>query len=75
MTTERLLELISIERLCVIQNILDKCDHDCTNCPLAQKDTEILTMFDEVSDIVAFYGDLCKKRLAKQEAERDNLYG
>lgn len=69
MTVQRLLELLSVERLCVLQNSLGRCDRDCENCNLVQKDTDILAMYDEVLDIVAFYGDLCKRRHSNYEKE------
>lgn len=55
MTIDRLLELLAIERLCVLQNMLNRCDRDCANCNLVQKDTEIIEMYEALEHIVANY--------------------
>lgn len=49
MTTERALELLKIERECVIMNEKG-CDRNCGNCVLAQETDEILEMYSYVID-------------------------
>lgn len=45
MTAKRTLELLRIERECILRNIDHKCDRKCGNCDLVQKDYDLLEMY------------------------------
>lgn len=46
MDNTRAIELMKIERECVIRNIKQQCNRDCANCDLVQKDSDVLGAFD-----------------------------
>ncbi len=58
MTNDRILELLEIERECVTQQSKGGCDHDCEHCHLAQSDSEILEMYD---DLIYVWQDLMNR--------------
>ena len=39
------LELMKIEKECVIRNSVEICNRDCGKCDLAQKDTDLIEAF------------------------------
>lgn len=45
MTTERAIELLKIEKTCIMW--ANDCDRDCGNCELVQDDEELLAAFDK----------------------------
>ena len=52
MTKERMLELLDIERQCIIRNDKDICDRKCENCDLVQDTKELLVMYDMVYSLL-----------------------
>ena len=46
MTIERALDLLKIERACVMK--ANTCGRDCANCALVQEDTELIKMYNYV---------------------------
>ncbi len=55
MTDERILELLKIERECVLRNKNGECDRNCVNCDLVQEDEDLLEMYDEVIKQYTFF--------------------
>ncbi len=52
MTIDRIIELLEIEKQCVLRNSIHECDRDCANCDLAQKDSDLLKMYTDVIDLL-----------------------
>lgn len=50
MSKERILELLAVERECIIRATW--CDRDCINCTLIQTDTDLLEMYNIVIDFI-----------------------
>ena len=48
MTLSRMIELLNIERTCVIRAAHNECDRDCASCILVQDDKELITMYTKV---------------------------
>lgn len=48
MTAARTLELLKIERECIQRNCDKKCDRDCGQCDLVQKDEDLVELYDEL---------------------------
>ena len=48
MTHERMIELLEIERECMLRGALNKCDRDCANCDIVQDDKELNEMYINV---------------------------
>ena len=47
MTVERMIELLEIEKECVLRNASGKCNRYCAGCDLLQDDTELHEMYTE----------------------------
>lgn len=62
MTPERLIEMLSYERLCLIQRSTYQCNNDCPRCGLRQRNIDKLKMYDEVLDLIGLYGDFLVER-------------
>ena len=61
MTSERVVELLKIERECIKRNSIPfGCDRRCGECDLVQDTDELLEMYDTV--IEKYKGDLWEKR-------------
>ena len=54
MNTERIIELLSIERECVSRD----CNRDCGACELVQDRKELLTMYDAVIERICGHESL-----------------
>ena len=54
MTTARALELLKIERKCVMRNHDHTCNRNCAKCDLVQDDTELIAMYNAVINIVEY---------------------
>lgn len=52
MTIDRIIELLEIEKQCVLRNSICECDRDCANCDLVQKDSDLLKMYTDVIDLL-----------------------
>lgn len=52
MTIDRIIELLEIEKQCVLRNSIRECDRDCANCDLVQKDSDLLKMYTDVIDLL-----------------------
>jgi len=50
MTTERMIELLEIERQCVLRSA--NCNRNCTVCNLVQEDKELLEMYEGVINLL-----------------------
>lgn len=48
MTNERIIELLEIEKECVLRNACGECNRACHICELVQDDTELHEMYAEV---------------------------
>lgn len=48
MTVERMIELLKIEKGCVLRNASGECNRYCAGCDLLQDDTELHEMYTEV---------------------------
>ena len=48
MTSERILELLKIERECIQRNCDHVCDRDCIRCDLVQRDEDLIDLYDEL---------------------------
>lgn len=48
MTPDRMIELLKIERACVIKNNGTSCDRECEKCILCQDSEELIAMYDDV---------------------------
>jgi hypothetical protein len=48
MTIERIIELLEIEKECILRNATGECNRDCAKCDLVQDDTELQEMYTEV---------------------------
>lgn len=48
MTVERMIELLKIEKECVLRNASGECNRYCAGCDLLQDDTELHEMYTEV---------------------------
>lgn len=48
MTVERMIELLEIEKECVLRNASGECNRYCAGCDLLQDDTELHEMYTEV---------------------------
>ena len=48
MTVERMIELLEIEKECVLRNASGECNRYCSGCDLLQDDTELHEMYTEV---------------------------
>lgn len=48
MTNERIIELLEIEKECVLRNCCGECNRACHICELVQDDTELHEMYTEV---------------------------
>lgn len=76
MTFSRAIDLMNIEKECIVKN--DICDHDCANCALAQEDKELLEAYDLVCDVltaanvIALIPGLLKKKLDEMPAEQQD---
>lgn len=62
MTTERILELLEIERECIKRS--DFCDRKCDQCSLVQKTDELMEMYDA---LIQWIGEGIKRN----DKERD----
>ena len=78
---ERMLELLKIEQKCVKRNSgLDedfegKCDRDCANCELVQKDEDLLDMYAKAIRLVEREVNRVKREKGyKEEAEYRRKY-
>lgn len=47
MTVERMIELLEIEKECVLRNASGECNRYCAGCDLLQDDTELHEMYTE----------------------------
>lgn len=47
MTVERMIELLEIEKECVLRNAIGECNRYCAGCDLLQDDTELHEMYTE----------------------------
>ena len=47
MTVERMIELLEIEKECVLRNASGECNRNCAGCDLLQDDTELHEMYTE----------------------------
>lgn len=52
MTIDRMIELLEIERECVLRNACGDCNRYCAECDLLQDDTELHEMYTSVIDLV-----------------------
>ena len=52
MTPSRMIELLNIERECVMTAARDSCNRDCAQCVLVQDDQELIEMYSKVIDIL-----------------------
>ena len=52
MSIDRIIELLEIEKQCVLRNTLRECDRDCANCDLVQRDSDLLKMYTAVIDLL-----------------------
>ena len=48
MSNDRIVQLLRIERECVLRNSKNSCDRNCANCDLVQDDKELLEMYETV---------------------------
>ena len=48
MTIDRMIELLKIERECILRNRDNNCDRRCELCDLIQKDVDLIMMYDGV---------------------------
>lgn len=68
MTIERMIELLEIERSCIMRNIRGECDRNCGDCDLVQKDTDLGEMYTSVIGIL-------KEKLHPLFYVRDKVHG
>jgi len=52
MLLKRVLELIKIEKDCIIRNRDNLCDRQCQNCDLVQDDTVLIAAYNTVEEIL-----------------------
>ena len=52
MTISRVIELLSIERECVLTASSNGCDRNCGNCVLVQNDVELSEMYDTAINLL-----------------------
>lgn len=52
MSLTRMIELLDIERKCVMTAASNGCDRDCAHCALVQDDKELIEMYSKVIDIL-----------------------
>lgn len=52
MTVERMIELLEIEKECVLRNASGECNRYCAGCDLLQDDTELHEMYTEAIDLL-----------------------
>lgn len=52
MTVERMIELLEIEKECVLRNASGECNRYCAGCDLLQDDTELHEMYTEAIDML-----------------------
>lgn len=86
MTVERMVELLEIEKECVLRNASGECNRYCAGCDLLQDDTELHEMYTEalallkaqepvepVLDIDTWKCGNCGHTLEHQELLGDNV--
>lgn len=65
MSLDRVIELLKIERECVIRQNGNGCQRDKTNsckgCDLVQSDDDIVKMYDTAIEIITSYNELNQK--------------
>lgn len=52
MTIDKMIELLDVERECVMTASHNGCDRDCANCVLVQDDKELFEMYTNVINIL-----------------------
>ncbi len=63
MTVDRMIELLRIERECVLS--ARSCGRDCEHCTLVQKDADLIEMYDGVIRLLEKFKISLKKPKAK----------
>lgn len=67
MTVERMVELLEIEKECVLRNASGECNRYCAGCDLLQDDTELHEMYTEAIALL-------KAQEAIKPIERNGFY-